>query len=118
MPSKIRKGDLVEVITGKGRAKKGEPGFRGTVTEVIPDSKMVIVEGYNLVTRHLRQHKNKSGQVEGGKTQMPAAIAASRVALIDPSTNKPTRVGFRQEADGTKVRVAKTRKTGTVLGKG
>ncbi len=116
MATKIRKGDLVEVITGEGSAKKGEPGFRGTVTEVIPDSRMVVVEGYNLVTRHMRQFKNKAGQVEGGKTQFPAAIPMSRVALVDTATNKPTRVGYKTEG-GRKVRVAKTKKTGTVLDK-
>jgi len=116
MAAKIRKGDHVEVITGAGSAKQGKPGFRGVVIEVFPKDRMVVVEGYNIVKRHLRQVRNKAGQVEGGITEMPAPIAMSRVALIDTATDKPTRVGFRMDDKGKKVRIAKTRGTGTVLG--
>ncbi|MDX2177812.1 MAG: 50S ribosomal protein L24 [Candidatus Sumerlaeia bacterium] len=115
MAAKIRKGDLVQVISGPGSGQDGQPAKRGRVLEVFPDSGKVLVEGVNVVTKNRREARNKAGQVTGGRTTQEAAIPASRVALVDPATDKPTRVGFNTNEKGEKVRVARTKGTGTVL---
>ena len=115
MAAKIRKGDLVQVISGPGSGQDGEPAKRGRVLEVLPDGGKILVEGVNVVTQHRREQRNKAGQVSGGRTTMEAPIPACRVALVDPATDKPTRVGFATNEKGEKVRVARTKGTGTVL---
>ncbi|WP_106507380.1 50S ribosomal protein L24 [Brachybacterium timonense] len=100
---KIKKGDLVQVITGRTSdadkaAKRGlEPGDKGKqgrVLEVFPDSQRVLVEGVNRRTHHLRPTPQGGG---GGIEQREAPIHVSNVALVDPEDNKPTKVGFRVE---------------------
>jgi large subunit ribosomal protein L24 len=102
MASKIRKGDKVVVIAGAAR------GTQGTVTRVIPEFDQVVVEGVNRVKRHM---KPSARMPEGGIVEKDRPIHASNVAVVDPTTGKPTRVKF-QEQDGKKVRVAKS---GTVI---
>jgi large subunit ribosomal protein L24 len=102
MASKIRKGDQVVVIAGAAR------GTQGVVARVIPEFDQVIVEGVNRVKRHV---KPNARMPEGGIIEKDRPIHASNVAVVDPSTGKPTRVKF-QEQDGKKVRVAKS---GTVI---
>lgn len=116
MSLKIRKDDIVEVIAGREARKKERLGKRGRVLEVYPDSGMVLVEGVNVRKRHLRQRKNKAGQIEGGIIEKEAPIAICKVALVDPQTDRPTRVGFAKNEKGEKVRVARTKGKGTVLG--
>ncbi|MAW78988.1 MAG: 50S ribosomal protein L24 [Parvularcula sp.] len=96
MAAKIKKGDKVIVLSGKDRGAEGE------VIEVMPKADRVVVRGVNLIKKHQRQ----TPQEQGGIITREAPIHVSNVALKDPSTGKPTRVGFKIE-DGKKVRVAK-----------
>ncbi|WP_022871728.1 50S ribosomal protein L24 [Nesterenkonia alba] len=100
--AKIKKDDLVQVLTGKDKGKQGK------VLEVIPKRDRVVVEGINRVKRHLRA--GQFGNTEGGIVESEAPIHISNVAVVDPETGKPTRVGYRfEEVDGEtkKVRYAK-----------
>jgi large subunit ribosomal protein L24 len=98
MAAKVKKGDTVVVITGKDKGKKGE------VLSVLTTDNRVVVQGVNMVTRHTRPSVNS----QGGLVKKEAAIHVSNVALIDPKSDKPTRVGFKTLEDGTKVRVARS----------
>jgi large subunit ribosomal protein L24 len=100
----IRKDDTVEVLTGDDKGK------RGKVLRVNRAVQKVVVEGMNRVYRHLKPSR---GNPQGGRLSKEMPINASNVALIDPTTNKPTRVGVKFLDDGTKVLVAK--KSGTTL---
>lgn len=93
----IRKGDTVMVIAGDDKGKTGE------VLEVIPAKMRVVVDGINIVKKHMKATQD----VEGGITEMPAPVHISNLALLDPKTKEPTRVGRRQE-DGVWVRYSKT----------
>jgi len=95
--AKIHKGDQVVVLTGRDKGKKGE------VLSVSPSAERAIVRGVNVVRRHTKQTQ----QSEGGIIAKEAAIHLSNIAHEDPKDGKPTRVGFKTLADGTKVRVAK-----------
>jgi large subunit ribosomal protein L24 len=97
MAAKIKKGDRVIVTTGRDKGKKGE------VRQVMPAEGRAIVAGVNLVRRHTRQ----TAQTEGGILTKEAPIHLSNLALADPKSGKPTRVGFKILDDGRKVRVAK-----------
>lgn len=106
--AKIKKDDLVQVISGKDRGKQGK------VLRVFPTKDRVLVEGVNRVTKHLRAGQNNDGSTEGGRQVIEAALHISNVAVVDPETEKPTRVGYRfenVEKDGeqktAKVRYAK-----------
>lgn len=94
---KIRKGDRVRVLTGKDRGKEGE------VMSVLTKSKKVIVDGVNVAKRH---QKPTRAMQQGGIIDKAMPIDVSNVALID-SDGRPTRVGYKIDADGTKSRVAK-----------
>ena len=80
-----------------------EAGKRGEVRQDMPDDGRAIVAGVNLVRRHTRQ----TAQTEGGIISKESTIHLSNLAIVDPKTNKPTRVGFKVLDDGRKVRVAK-----------
>lgn len=101
--AKIKKGDTVIVLSGKDKGKEG------TVTRNLPRDGKVVVAGVNLITRH---NKPNQSNPEGGIERVEAPMAVSKVALKDPTTGKPTRVGFAV-VDGKKVRVAK--KSGAVI---
>lgn len=94
---KIRKGDKVVVLSGKDKGRDGE------VLKVLPKEGMAIVGGINMVKRHQRQTQTQ----EAGIISKEAPINLSNLAVKDPKDGKPTRVGFRIEADGKKVRIAK-----------
>lgn len=96
MAAKIRKGDKVIVLTGRDKGRTGE------VFEVRPSEGRALVRGVNLVKRHQKQ----TAQQEGGIISKESSIHLSNLALV-AKDGKPTRVGFKIEADGTKVRVAK-----------
>jgi len=118
--AKIKKGDLVQVITGKKQDKGGDRGKQGRVLEVLVEQNRVIVEGVNYVTKHNRVGQSQRGTKTGGIETMEAPIHISNVALVDPSTKKPTRVGHRveeQTKDGVKrtVRVRYAKKSGKDL---
>ena len=97
MAAKIKKGDMVIVLAGKDKGRKGE------VLKVFPKEERVIVKGVAMVKRHTRPTQ---ADPEGGIKQFEAAIHVSNVSAIDPKTSKPTRVGFKTLKDGKKVRVA------------
>ncbi len=103
----IKKGDLVQVITGRTQARGGDRGKQGKVIEVLVDQNRVIVEGINYVTKHVRVGQTDRGTKTGGIETIESPIHVSNVAVVDPSTKKPTRVGFRTE-QVTKNGVAKT----------
>ncbi|MEA2438675.1 MAG: large subunit ribosomal protein [Thermoleophilaceae bacterium] len=100
---KIRKGDMVKVISGKDKGKTG------TVLTVEPKKNRVFVDGLNMTTRHQRprtiRDAQRSGEV-GGVTHQPGPIHISNVMLLDPKSNEPTRVGITRE-DGQRKRIAK-----------
>jgi len=98
--AKIKKGDKVIVIAGAHK------GTTSTVTRVLPERDLVVVDGVRRVKRH---QKPTPRNPEGGIVEKDMPIHVSNVALIDPETNKPTRVRARVE-DGKKVRVAKSGK--------
>ncbi len=97
MAAKIKKGDRVIVTTGRDKGKRGE------VRRVMPEDGRAIVAGVNLVRRHTRQ----TAQTEGGIISKESTIHLSNLAILDPKTGKPTRVGFKVLDDGRKVRVAR-----------
>ncbi len=118
--AKIKKGDLVQVITGKKQDKGGDRGKQGKVLDVLVEQNRVIVEGVNYVTKHNRVGQSQRGSKTGGIETMEAPIHISNVALVDPSTKKPTRVGHRveeQTKDGVKrtVRVRYAKQSGKDL---
>ncbi|MDX2198323.1 MAG: 50S ribosomal protein L24 [Phycisphaerae bacterium] len=108
MAARIRKDDLVQVISGEHR------GARGKVLRLVKDGDRVIIEGVNMVYKHLRPSRQAP---QGGRVQREASIHISNVLPVDPATGKPTRVRFRTEVVNGKV-VAKQRVSvkGTVLG--
>src|SRR5690606_14531685 len=97
MGAKIKKGDLVEVISGPSQERGGYKGKQGRVIEVLKASDRVIVEGVNFVTKHVAAGQTSGGAREGGIETVEAPIHISNVAIVDPETKKPTRVGFRVE---------------------
>lgn len=99
---KIHTDDQIIVIAGKDKGKKAK------VVRAIPADNKVIVEGVNIVTRHMK----KQGATPGQKVSFEKPIDVSNVMLLDPKTGAPTRVGYKLE-NGKKLRVAK--KSGTVL---
>jgi large subunit ribosomal protein L24 len=100
---KIKKGDDVIVIAGKDK------GVTGKVIAADPQRERVVVEGVNMVKRHTKEtNQGPRGAKEGGIVTKEGAIHVSKVAIVEDG--KPTRVGYRFEDDGTKVRVS--RRTG------
>jgi large subunit ribosomal protein L24 len=100
---KIRKGDRVVVVTGRDKGKAGQ------VLNVLPAENRAIVQGVNVVRRHQKQ----SASQEGGIVSKEMPIHLSNLALADPKSGKPTRVGYKFLKDGKKVRVA--RRSGEVI---
>ena len=98
MAARIRKDDTVIVIAGKDKGRSGR------VLKVIPSEDRVVVEGVNLAKRHT---KPDMANPQGGIIAKEAPLHISNVALRDPKTGKPTRVGFKVNDKGRKVRVAK-----------
>ena len=118
--AKIKKGDLVQVLTGKKQANGGDRGKQGKVLEVLVAENRVVVEGINFVTKHVRVGQTQRGTKTGGIETHEASIHVSNVALVDPESKKPTRVGFREEVvtkDGVEktVRVRYAKKSGKDL---
>ncbi len=102
----VRKGDTVIVVAGKERGKKGK------VLRVIPEKGRVVVERINMVKKHQKPTQKIR---QGGIIEREGAIHLSNVMLVDPGSNKPTRVGMKALSDGKKVRVA--RRSGEMLDK-
>jgi large subunit ribosomal protein L24 len=117
---KIRKGDLVQVLSGKDRGKQGR------IIEADPAKRRVIVENLNLVKKHRKprpmKDSSRMGQTQiqpGGVIDLAAPLPASSVMVVCPTCNRPTRVGyeFREDEKGrrVKVRVCKRADCGEVL---
>ena len=116
----IKKGDIVQVISGPSQARGGDRGKQGRVIDVLVERNRVVVEGVNFVTKHVRVGQSDRGTKTGGIETHEAPIHVSNVALVDPDSKKPTRVGFRTETvekDGVKknVRVRYAKKSGKGL---
>ena len=109
--AKIKKGDLVQIISGAKANRGGDRGKQGKVLSVDFEKKRVIVEGVNMMTRHNKVGQTDKGARTGGIETMEAAIHISNVALIDPSTKKPTRIGSKVETvtKGGKSNTVRTR---------
>ena len=100
----VRKGDTVMVVAGKERGKKGK------VLRVIPEKGRVVVERLNMIKKHQKPTQKVR---QGGIIEREGSIHLSNVMLIDPGSDKPTRVGMKALSDGKKVRVA--RRSGEML---
>jgi len=94
---KIRKGDKVVILTGKDKGRSGE------VIKVAPKENTALVRGLNMVKRHQKQTQT----AQAGIISKEASIHLSNLGVADPKDGKPTRIGFRINEDGSKVRVAK-----------
>jgi len=108
---KIKKGDLVQVITGAKQDRGGDRGKQGKVLSVDFEKNRVIVEGVNMVTRHNKIGQTEKGAKTGGIETMEAGIHISNVALVDPSTKKPTRMSSKLASvtKGGKTKTVRTR---------
>ena len=93
----FKKGDKVVVISGKDKGKEG------TITHVLRNENRVVVEGINIVKKHIKGN----GQTSGSINEVEAPIHASNVMIIDPKTKKPTRIGHKIDKDGKKIRISK-----------
>ena len=110
---KIKKGDLVQVISGRAQKNGGDRGKQGKVIWVNTDTERVLVEGINRVTRHTKSGTTGRGVRTGGIVVQEAPVHVSNVAVVDPETKTPTRIRTRVdmvERDGrqkaTRTRVA------------
>lgn len=95
---RLKKGDTVVVRTGKYKGKTG------TITATHPKENKVTVEGINIVKKAMKPSRENP---QGGFVEITKPIWVSKVALVDPSTRKPTRIGYTFDKEGNKVRVAK-----------
>lgn len=93
----FKKGDKVVVIAGSSKGKEGK------ITNVLRAENKVIIEGVNIVKKHVKGN----GQTAGSIVEMEAPINASNVMMIDPKTKKRTRIGHTVDKKGKKIRVAK-----------
>ena len=99
---KIKKGDHVIVTTGKDR------GREGTVILTYPDKQRVLVQGVNMIKKNTKvDYQGRRGAKEGGIVHQEALIHVSNVALVDPDSKKPSRIGYRVDEDNKKVRFAR-----------
>lgn len=94
----VKKGDMVEIISGKNKSKKGK------VLEVSPKEGKIIVEGINIATKHV---KPRDAQQQGGLVKVEAPLYASKAMLVCPKCGKKTRVAYKIFEDGTKQRICK-----------
>ena len=97
MAAKIRKGDPVIVLSGRDKGKKG------TVLTINPKKRRAVVQGVNVAKRHTAPTQGDPGGIKDKEL----SIHLSNLAIEDPKTGEPTRVGFKVAKDGTKVRVAR-----------
>jgi large subunit ribosomal protein L24 len=97
---KVKKGDTVVVISGKDK------GAKGKVIQAYPDSQRVLVEGVNRIKKHTKISQTQRGAQSGGIVTQEASIHVSNVMVVD-SDGKPTRVGYRENDEGKRVRVSK-----------
>ena len=96
----VKKGDQVRVIAGKSK------GLEGKIIQVLPDAEKVIVEGVNRVKKHTKVQQAQRGGTTGGIVTQEAPIHVSNVMVVD-SDGAPTRVGYRTDENGKRVRVSR-----------
>ena len=94
----IRQDDMVEILAGKDRGKRGQ------IRDVLPERQRVIVQGVNIVKKHM---KAQALGTQAGIIEIEASIHRSNVAVVCPDCDKATRIGFRRRPDGIKVRYCK-----------
>jgi large subunit ribosomal protein L24 len=104
---KIKKGDTVQVVSGKDR------GVRGRVIQAYPEMEKLLVEGVNRIKKHTKVGTGLRGAKTGGVITQEAPVHVSNVMLVDPVDHRPTRVGYRRDEEGRKVRIS--RRTGKDL---
>jgi large subunit ribosomal protein L24 len=95
MKVKIRKGDTVEVITGRSEDK----GKRGEVIRVLPDENRVVVQGVNIHTKHQRQVQSQGRTINPGRVRFEAPLHLSNVMLVCPKCGKPTRLSVQRDGE-------------------
>ncbi len=95
MKVKIRKGDTVEIITGRSEDK----GKRGEVIRVLPEENRVVVQGVNVRTKHQRQVQSQGRTINPGRVKFEAPMHLSNVMLVCPKCGKPTRVSVQRDGD-------------------
>jgi len=93
MDVKIRKGDTVEVISGRAEDK----GKRGEVIKVLPEERRIVVQGIHMLTKHQKQTQSQGRTINPGKLKFEGPISISNVMLVCKKCNKPTRVGITHE---------------------
>jgi large subunit ribosomal protein L24 len=99
---KIRKGDHVVVVAGKDK------GMEGRVIAAYPGRERVVVEGVNMIKKNTKEtSQGPRGSKQGGVVTQEAPLHVSNVQIVDPDTKKPTRIGFRVDGEGNKVRVTR-----------
>ncbi len=98
---KIRKGDTVQVLTGKDR------GAKGHVITAFPKSQKLLVEGVNRVRKHTKITTTQRGAQSGGIVTQEAPVHVSNVAVVCPGCNRASRVGHRKDEDGSSVRICR-----------
>lgn len=99
----FKTGDKVVVISGKDKGKEGK------ITKILRSESRVVVEGVNIIKKHVKPN----GQTAGSIVEMEAPIHASNVMMLDPKSKKRTRIGHTTDKKGNKVRIAK--KSGEIL---
>ncbi len=95
----IKKGDIVQLISGRSQARGGDRGKQGRVIEVLVEKNRVVVEGLNYITKHVRVGQSDRGTKTGGIETREAPIHVSNVQLVNPDTKQPARVGFTVATD-------------------
>jgi len=96
---KLKKGDTVQVLSGKYKGKTGK------VVTTHPQENKVTVEGINIVKKHMKPNK---AYPQGGIIELTKPIWVSKVAVVDPTSKKPTRIGYKLDGEGNKSRVYKS----------
>jgi large subunit ribosomal protein L24 len=97
---KLKTGDDVIVLTGKSN------GQRGKISKIITDKNRVVVEGVNMMKKHVKP--NPQAGIQGGIVEKEAAMDISNVAIFNPATGKADRVGIKVQEDGKRVRIFKS----------
>ena len=99
---KIKKGDHVVVVAGKDRGREGE------VIAAYPERQKVVVQGVNMIKKNTKvTHQGPRGAKQGGIVTQEAPLHVSNVAVVDPDSKEPVRVGYRIDDNGNKVRVTR-----------
>ena len=101
MKSKIRKGDVIEVIAGKDKGRRGE------VIKVLPNEHRVVVQGVSVRKKHQRQIQQQGRTMNPGIIELETPVDISNVMLVCPHTDEPTRIGIEVDDEGVRHRVSK-----------